>query len=53
MVHAVQVLADDAHEEEGDDVGEDDGDDAAGGGPADVVVEQRLRVDEEGRLVEA
>ena len=28
----VQVLADRAHQEEGDDVGEDDGDDAAGGG---------------------
>ena len=48
IASGVQVLADDAHQEERDDVGEDHRDHAAGRGAADVVVEQRLRVDQEG-----
>jgi hypothetical protein len=43
----VQVLADGAHQEEGDDVGKDDCDDAAGRSAADVVAEQRRAVDQE------
>ena len=41
------MLADGAHQEDGDDIGEDDGDDAAGGAAADVEAEPRGAVDQE------
>ena len=45
----VEVLADDADQEEGDDIGQDDGHDTAGGCAADVIVEKGLVIDEDRR----
>jgi hypothetical protein len=48
MTLRLQILADDTDEKECDDVGDDDRDEAAGRGAADVVLDQRLRIDQEG-----
>src|SRR6516164_10551687 len=50
MTLCLQIAADDADQEEGHDVGDDDGDEAACGGAADVILDQGLRVDQEGDI---
>src|SRR3954468_237087 len=48
MSLCLQVAADDTDEEEGDDVRDHDGNEAARGCAADIVLDQRLRIDQEG-----
>ena len=43
----LQIPSDDPHQEEGHDIGDHDRDQSAGGGVADVELDQRLRVDQE------
>src|SRR3954447_3276528 len=48
IASSLQIAADDADQEEGDDVGDHDRDEPACGGAADIELDQRLRIDQEG-----
>src|SRR3569623_709679 len=50
MISRIEVLPHNADQEDGDDIGEDHRDDAAGGGTADIVLQQRHVVDEVGNV---